>query len=62
MMEVVERSEAPAIVGMERRKEKANASDEEIPKRRLAVIVVPERDNPGRIARACERPILRLFF
>src|SRR6266481_1131955 len=48
---------APAMIGAAIKNEKFAASSRRSPKARAAVMVTPERDTPGTIANACERPM-----
>ena len=45
------------MIGVDIRKENRAASSLVSVKKRAVVIVLPERDTPGIIAKACERPI-----
>ena len=51
------KSAAPAIMGVDSRKEMRAAAGRERPKNSAAVIVIPLRDTPGIIARAWATPI-----
>ena len=48
------------IAGMPKRKENFAASSLTQPDNRALEIVTPDLDNPGKIAKACERPIKKL--
>jgi len=52
---------APKMTGSERRKLKRAASSISTPKKRAHTIVAPERETPGRIAKACAKPMSRLY-
>src|SRR5918996_1605276 len=49
-------SEAPKTIGMRSKKEMRAAESRSRPRKRAAVIVMPERDTPGMRARLCARP------
>ena len=49
---------APAISGVERRKENLVAASRVNPRNRPVVIVMPERDTPGKSAKACALPMM----
>ena len=48
---------APAIIGMESKKEILALATLVKPKNKAALIVIPERETPGIIAKACAQPI-----
>ena len=51
---------APKIIGADSKKEKRAALSRVSPVNRPVVIVIPERDTPGMIAKACDNPIRKL--
>ena len=53
---------APQIAGIANKNENLAASLDEIPNIIPIVIVIPEREIPGKIAKACDIPIKKLFF
>ncbi len=46
------------MIGVERRKENLAAASLSNPLNKLAEIVIPERETPGMIAKACATPII----
>lgn len=53
---------APQIAGIANKNENLAASLDEIPNIIPIVIVIPEREIPGKIAKACDIPIKKLFL
>ena len=53
---------APQITGIASKNENLAASLDEIPNIIPIVIVIPEREIPGKIAKACDIPIKKLFL
>ena len=53
---------APQIAGVASKNENLAASLDEIPNIIPIVIVIPEREIPGKIAKACDIPIKKLFL
>ena len=51
---------APTMMGVESKKENLAAASRVRPRARPAVMVTPERDTPGMMAKAWERPMSRL--
>ena len=56
---MMERMLAPSTAGMERMKEKRTANFRSKPTRQPVVMVVPERERPGQVAKAWEMPTMR---
>ena len=54
--------EAKEIAGMPKRKENFAASALSQPETRQVEIVIPDLETPGKIAKACETPIKKLFM
>ena len=52
---------APTIIGVDNRKENRAASSRVSPKKSPLAMVMPERETPGIIANACERPMVKLW-
>ena len=50
---------APAMIGADRKKEKCAALSRCMPRNSAAVMVTPERETPGMIAKACADPTTR---
>ena len=51
------RSPAPVMAGIANRNENLAASFPDIPRARLVLMVIPERETPGMMATACASPI-----